>query len=68
MTEYYKCYSIPLKRFLDVNMIEWISKGGNPVTNKVFYIYEMTPELSDLLTIWSERSRAIRKERELQWN
>lgn len=52
--EYYKCYSWRLKNFISAHNIYPVSSGVHPVTNKVFHIYEMTPELSKILTNWSK--------------
>lgn len=51
--EYYKCYSWRLKNFISAHNVYPISSGVHPVTNKVFHIYEMTDELSKILTNWS---------------
>ena len=57
--EYYKCFSLNLKRFIAVHGIRHISKGIHPETNKVFFIYEMTPELSEILTTWTNNKDAL---------
>ena len=51
---YYKCFSWRLKNFISAHNIYPISSGVHPVTSKVFHIYEMTPELSKILTNWSK--------------
>jgi len=52
---FYKCYSLELKSFLDANMVRWISKGVHPATYKTFYVYEKDDRLSELLHAWSNR-------------
>lgn len=51
--EYYKCYSHNLKNFIAVHNIYPISSGVHPVTDKVFHVYEVTDELSKVLTAWT---------------
>lgn len=51
---YYKCYSWKLKNFISAHGVYPISSGVNGQTNKVFHIYELTPELSKILTNWSK--------------
>lgn len=52
-TEYFKCYSINLHRFLRVNDIKPLSKGVNGETGKTFWVYEMNDRLAELLTAWT---------------
>lgn len=52
--EFYKCYSWRLKRFIQTHGIYPISSGINANTDKVYHIYEMTDELSRVLTNWSK--------------
>lgn len=51
--EYFKCYSYNLKNFIAVHNIYPISSGIHPVTDKVFHVFEMTDELSEVLTAWT---------------
>ena len=51
--EYYKCYSINLKNWIAVHNIYPLSSGVHPITNKVYYVYEITDELSLVLTAWT---------------
>lgn len=51
--KYYKLYSIPLKRFISVHGIKPLSKGVNKETGKTFWVYEVTPELEELLKTWT---------------
>ena len=52
---FFKCYSWKLKDFIQAHSIYPISSGINGRTNKVYHLYEVTPELSRILTNWSER-------------
>lgn len=52
--EFYKCYSFPLRDFISAHNIYYMSTGVHPRTDKVFYVYEMTEELSKVLTAWSD--------------
>lgn len=52
--QYYKCFSLNLKKFIDVHGIKPLSNGIHPVTKRTFYVYEMTDELSKILTRWSQ--------------
>lgn len=54
MSELYKCYSIRLKKFLGANGIRYISKGFNNETNRRFWIYLKTPQVCELLEIYTE--------------
>lgn len=51
---YFKCYSWRLKNFISAHGIYPISSGVNGQTNKVYHLYEMTDELSRILTNWSK--------------
>lgn len=51
--QYYKCFSFNLKKFIGVHGIKPVSSGVHKETNKTYFIYEMTPELSQILTRWS---------------
>lgn len=55
--DYFKCYSWRLKNFISAHGIYPISSGLNNQTSKVFHIYEMTPELSKILTNWSKNRK-----------
>lgn len=51
----YCCYSLPLRRYLLKNGLEYELAALNPNTNKLFWVYIMTDELSTLLRRWSEK-------------
>lgn len=53
---YYKCFSLNLRRFIGAHGIRHISKGVHP-NGKTFFIYEVTPELSSVLTTWSNNKK-----------
>lgn len=53
--EYYKCFSLNLKRFIEAHNIKEISQGVHPVTKRKYFIYELNQELSHVLTDWTLR-------------
>lgn len=59
---YYKCYSYPLKNFIEAHGIYPISSGVNPRTNKVFNLFVMTDELSRILHNWSNNKDKVNKQ------
>lgn len=60
--KYYKCYSHNLRNFIEAHGIYPISSGVNGRTNKVFHLFTMTDELSDILTNWSNHKDKTTKE------
>jgi uncharacterized protein (DUF1015 family) len=55
--EYYQNYSIPQERWIRANGIKYLRKGTNPNTGRIFFVYEMTDELSDVLEIWTNNKK-----------
>lgn len=51
----YCCYSLPLRKYLYENGLEYELAALNPNTKKLFWAYLMTDELSSLLSKWSEK-------------
>lgn len=51
--EYYKNFSINQLRFIKAHGIRPVSKGTHE-NGKSFWIFEMTPELSEVLKRWTE--------------
>lgn len=51
----YCCYSLPLRKYLYENGLEYELAALNPNTKKLFWAYLMTDELSALLLKWSEK-------------
>lgn len=51
----YCCYSLPLRKYLYENGIEYELAALNPNSKKLFWAYLITDELSVLLSKWSER-------------
>ena len=49
----YICYSMNLHYRLKENNIRYYKKGLDVSTNKIFWIYPRTKELSIILTDWS---------------
>lgn len=54
---FFSCYSINLLRFLKANGLVPMSKGVNKTTSRTFWVFVMTDELSNLLTIWSNSKK-----------
>lgn len=57
----YRCFSFPLRDFIYSKGIKDVGKGVNTTTNKVFYLFEVTDELSAVLTEWTENRKNIVK-------
>jgi hypothetical protein len=51
----YCCYSLPLRKYLYENGLEYELAALNPNSKKLFWVYLMTDELSVLLSKWSEK-------------
>lgn len=51
--KYYKLFSINLLRFIKAHGIRPVSKGVHE-NGKTYWIFEVTPELSKVLTTWTE--------------
>lgn len=56
--EWYKCYSFNLRKFIETHGIYPVSSGINPTTDKIYYIYKIDPELSRILTNWTNNRPA----------
>lgn len=50
----YCCYSLPLRRYLYENGLEYELAALNPNSKSLFWVYLMTDKLSALLSKWSE--------------
>lgn len=57
---WYKCFSINQLRFIKIHGIKAVSKGVHS-NGKTFWIFEMTDELSDVLTRWTEERKRRNK-------
>lgn len=44
-------------RFIKAHSIKPVSKGINPNTGKTFWVFEMTEELSQVLTTWTNNKK-----------
>lgn len=55
MSEYYYCYSWPLKEFLRSNGEKSIVSGLHPKTQKKYWVFERNRNLDKLLTEWQSR-------------
>ena len=51
----YCCYSLPLRKYLYNNGLEYELAALNPNSKKLFWVYPMTDRLSLLLSKWSEK-------------
>ena len=54
MKKYFYCYSMNLKKFLMDNGLRYEWVDTNPKSNKLYYKFERTEELTNLLTQWSK--------------
>jgi hypothetical protein len=49
----YRCFSIPLMKFIREQGIEPSFKAVHPVSRKLFWAFVVTDDLSDALTKWT---------------
>ncbi len=56
-SHFYSCYSINQLRFIKAHNIRPVSKGINKHTEKTFWVFEMTDELSKVLTTWTNNKQ-----------
>lgn len=54
-TNLYCCYSLPLRKYLYENGLEYELAALNPNSKKLFWVYLMTDRLSFLLSEWSKK-------------
>ena len=54
MKSMYCCYSFPLKEFLEKKGFKYEVHGLNPTTMKKFFVFLLTPELSNALKEWAD--------------
>ena len=55
MNRYFYCYSYPLKEFIKVHGIRFITAAVNMNTHKKYWVFEDTEELNRLLEAWRTR-------------
>ena len=55
--KFYSCYSINMLRFIKAHSIRPVSKGVNHNTGKTFWVFELTDELSVVLTKWTNNKK-----------
>lgn len=55
----YKCFSFPLRNYIFSKGIREVDKGVSSKTGKVFYLFEVTEELSAVLTEWTENRKNV---------
>jgi hypothetical protein len=55
MSKYFYCYSWNLKNFFLDNNIPMVMYSKNPTTNKMFWVFENSSTITELLTIWRSR-------------
>jgi hypothetical protein len=56
--KFYSCYSINQLRFIKAHGIKPVSKGVNKNTGKTFWVFEVTDELSNVLTTWTNNKQS----------
>ena len=52
----YRCYSINLMKFLELNNIRYLLVAKDIKSNKVFYLFEKTNEFYQLLHEWENNN------------
>lgn len=52
----YRCYSINLMKFLEINNIRYLLIAKDIKSNKVFYLFEQTNEFYQLLHEWENNN------------
>lgn len=57
MKKYFYCYSWNLKQFLLDNNITMIMYSKNTNTNKMFWVFENSSKITELLTIWRSHKK-----------
>ena len=50
--KYFYCYSYPLKKYLNKNNLNYITKAIHEKTNKKYWIFESSDALNSLLEEW----------------
>ncbi|PEJ32284.1 hypothetical protein CN689_14235 [Peribacillus butanolivorans] len=53
--QYYRSFSINQHRFIKACGEKYLYKKVHPKTLRTYWVYQVTEELSKLLTIWSEK-------------
>ena len=53
----YCCYSLPLRKYLYENGLEYELAALDPNSKKLFWVYFMTDDLSSLLSKWSKNKK-----------
>lgn len=51
----YYCYSLNLRRYLFENGVKYEIAALNPNSKKLFWIYQMSDKLSELLIRWTNK-------------
>lgn len=57
--ELYCCYSLPLRKYLYKNGLEYKLAALNPNSKSLFWIYVKNEKLDKLLSDWSANKRTI---------
>ena len=57
MKKYFYCYSWNLKEFLTSNNIPIVMYSKNPNTNKMFWVFENSAKITELLNVWRSRKQ-----------
>jgi hypothetical protein len=52
-TKIYRCFSIPLMKFIKENGIQPVFKAVHPVSRKYFWAFVVSDDLSAVLTKWT---------------
>ena len=57
MSDLYKCYSVPLMKFLVGNGMRYEVVGKNPRNNKTFWVFVKNEKLSTYLNEWTSNKK-----------
>ncbi len=57
MSKYFYCYSWNLKQFLLKNDIKLVMYSRNTNTNKMFWVFENSTKITELLDLWRSYKR-----------
>ena len=53
--KYFFCYSEPLMKFLKLNDEKYITQAKHCKTDKIFWLFEGSNKLNELLTLWNNQ-------------
>ena len=60
---YFKCYSLNLKRFMSANGVKFLSSGWNDETHRLFFIYLRDERFNELLACYNKQFEGLNEAR-----